>query len=218
MPTTPLRRKVTKGRVVRTPECFEVGQSVHFVAVSPRTWIMRLEPFEEAERLAAALPAPPASPWNEAMTRVRGIAHAAGRRPRTDGNVEDSTTSDAEALAFGTIVAPRASSEGHEWRGTMTRPSIMELPAEVLAQGDIVVATTGVFEEGGSPSWRVPRSGECVERHPAGMGRPSTNLDDGRDSRRRRADASRVAVVTRAGASSSGARETLGVPRSLPLR
>lgn len=113
MPTSPLRRKVTKGRVVRTPEGFEVGQSVHFVAVSPRTWIMTLEPFEEAERLAAALPAPPASPWSEAMTRVRGIAHAAGRRPRTAGNVElDSTTSDAEALAFGTIVAPKRRARG----------------------------------------------------------------------------------------------------------
>lgn len=58
MPATPLRRKVGKGRVVRTPEGFEVGQSVHFVAVSPWTWIMTLEPVEEAQRLAAALPAP----------------------------------------------------------------------------------------------------------------------------------------------------------------
>jgi hypothetical protein len=108
MPAAPLRRKVTKGRVVRTPEGFEVGQSVHFVAVSPRTWIMTLEPAEEAERLAAALPAPPASPWSEAMIRVQGIAHSAGRRPREAGPIElDSTTPDAEALAFATIVAPK---------------------------------------------------------------------------------------------------------------
>ncbi len=108
MPAAPLRRKLTKGRVVRTPDGFEVGQSVHFVAVSPRTWIMTLEPVEEAERLAANLPAPPASPWSGAMTRVQGIAHAAGRRPRRAGPVEvDSPTSDAEALAFATIVAPK---------------------------------------------------------------------------------------------------------------
>jgi hypothetical protein len=108
MSTASLRRKVTKGRVVRTPEGFEVGQSVHFVAVSPRTWIMTLEPIEEAERLAAALPAPPASPWGEAMARVQGVAHASGRRPRKAGPVElDSATSDAQALAFATIVAPK---------------------------------------------------------------------------------------------------------------
>jgi hypothetical protein len=108
MPAAPLRRKVGKGRVVRTPEGFEVGQSVHFVAVSPRTWIMTLEPVAEAERLAAAFPSPPASPWSEAMARVQGIAHAAGRRPRKAGPVElDSTTSDEQALAFATIVAPK---------------------------------------------------------------------------------------------------------------
>jgi len=108
MPAAPVRRKVTKGRVVRTPEGFEVGQSVHFVAVSPRTWIMTLEPVEEAERLAAALPTPPESPWSAAMTRVQGIPHAAGRRPRKAGSVElDSTASDAEALAFATIVVPK---------------------------------------------------------------------------------------------------------------
>lgn len=113
MPAVPLRRKVTKGRVVRTPEGFEVGQSVHFVAVSPRTWIMTLEPVEEAQRLAAALPAAPATPWSEAMTRVQGIAHAAGRRPRKAGPVElDSTTSDAEALASATVVAPKRRARG----------------------------------------------------------------------------------------------------------
>ena len=113
MPAAPVRRKVTKGRVVRTPEGFEVGQSVHFVSVSPRTWIMTLEPVEEAERLAAALPVAPTSPWSEAMTRVQGIAHAAGRRPREAGPVEfDSTTSDAEALAFATIVAPKRRPRG----------------------------------------------------------------------------------------------------------
>jgi len=58
MPTATIRRKITKGRVVRTPDGFEVGQSVHFAAVTPRTWIMTLEPHEEAERLAAALPGP----------------------------------------------------------------------------------------------------------------------------------------------------------------
>ncbi len=105
---TALRRKVTKGRVVRAPEGFEVGQSVHLVSISPRTWIMTLEPVEEAERLVAALPAPPTSAWDGAMARVRGIAHATGRRPRTAGPVEaDVVTSDAEALAFATIVAPK---------------------------------------------------------------------------------------------------------------
>jgi hypothetical protein len=88
MPTTLLSRKVTKGRVVRTPDGFEVGQSVHFAAISPRTWIMTLEPVEEAVRLAAAVPAPPASPWGEAMMRVQGIAHSAGRRRRQAGPVE----------------------------------------------------------------------------------------------------------------------------------
>jgi len=44
MPTATIRRKITKGRVVRTPDGFEVGQSVHFAAVTPRTWIMTLEP------------------------------------------------------------------------------------------------------------------------------------------------------------------------------
>jgi len=108
MSILPLRRKVTKGRVVRTPEGFEVGQSVHFVAISPRTWIMTLEPVEEAERLAAALPAAPESPWNGAMARVQGIAHTTGRRPRKAGPVErDATTTDTEALAFATILAPK---------------------------------------------------------------------------------------------------------------
>lgn len=108
MPAAALRRKVTKGRVVRAPEGFEVGQNVNLVAISPRTWIMTLEPVEEAERLAASLPAPPESPWNAAMARVRGIAHAVGRRPRKARPVElDSTTSDAEALACATIVAPK---------------------------------------------------------------------------------------------------------------
>jgi hypothetical protein len=113
MSAASLSRKVTKGRVVRTPEGFEVGQSVHFVAVSPRTWIMTLEPLEEAERLAAALPAAPASPWSEAMARVQGIPHAAGRRPRKAGPVElNSTTSDSEALAFATIVTPKRRARG----------------------------------------------------------------------------------------------------------
>ena len=113
MPIPALRRKITKGRVVRTPDGFEVGQSVHFVAVSPRTWIMTLESVEEAERLAAALPATPPSPWSEAMARVQGIAHAAGRRPRKAGPVElDSTTSDAEALAFATVVTPKRRARG----------------------------------------------------------------------------------------------------------
>ena len=113
MPATPLSRKVTKGRVVRTPEGFEVGQSVHFVAVSPRTWIMTLETVEEAQRLAAALPAAPVSPWSKAMIRVQGMAHAAGRRPRKAGAVElDSTTSDAEALAFATMVTPQRRARG----------------------------------------------------------------------------------------------------------
>lgn len=108
MLTEPIRRKITKGRVVRTPDGFEVGQSVHFVAVSPRTWIMTLEPIEEAERLAASLPSPPSSPWSGAMRRVQGIAHATGRRSRKAGAVEaDSTTSDAEALGFATIVQPK---------------------------------------------------------------------------------------------------------------
>lgn len=108
-----LRRKVTKGRVVRTPDGFEVGQSVHFVAVSPRTWIMTLEPLEEAERLAATLPAAPPSPWSAAMARIQGIAHATGRRQRKAGPVEvDSPTSDAEALAFATVVAPKRRARG----------------------------------------------------------------------------------------------------------
>jgi hypothetical protein len=108
MPTTPIRRKITKGRVVRTPDGFEVGQSVHFVEVSPRTWIMTLEPVEEAERLAAALPSPPTSPWSEAMARVKGVAHTAGRRSRKAGTVElDLKTSDTEALAIATIVTPK---------------------------------------------------------------------------------------------------------------
>jgi hypothetical protein len=108
MPAAPLRRKIGKGRVVRTPEGFEVGQSVHFVAVSPRTWIMTLEPVAEAERLAAAFPTPPVSPWSEAMARVQGVAHAAARRPRKAEPVElDATTSDEQALAFAVIVAPK---------------------------------------------------------------------------------------------------------------
>jgi hypothetical protein len=108
MSASPIRRRITKGRVVRTPDGFEVGQSVHFVAVSPRTWIMTLEPVEEAERLAAALPSAPPSPWSEAMARVQGISHTAGRRSRKAGTVEsDSTTSDTEALAFATIVTPK---------------------------------------------------------------------------------------------------------------
>jgi hypothetical protein len=108
MHSASLRRKVTKGRVVRTPEGFEVGQSVNFVAISPRTWIMTLEPVEEAERLVAALPAAPESPWSNVMTRVAGTAHTAGRRLRKAGPVEvDSTTTDAAALAFATIVAPK---------------------------------------------------------------------------------------------------------------
>lgn len=108
MPSAALRRKVTKGRVVRAPDGFEVGQSVHLVAISPRTWIMTLEPLEEAERLAAAIPASPESPWSAAMARVQGIPHTVGRRPRKPGPVElDSTSSDAEALAFATIVAPK---------------------------------------------------------------------------------------------------------------
>jgi hypothetical protein len=113
MPAPALRRKVTKGRVVRAPDGFEVGQSVNFVAISPRTWIMTLETVEEAERLAAAIPAPPASPWSEAMNRVAGIAHATGRRPRKAGPVElDSPTSDAEAVAFATVVAPKRRARG----------------------------------------------------------------------------------------------------------
>jgi len=97
MPAPALRRKVTKGRVVRTPDGFEVGQLVNFLAISPGTWIMTLETVEEAERLAAALPAAASSPWSEAMARVAGIAHAAGRRPRKAGSIEsDSSTSDAE--------------------------------------------------------------------------------------------------------------------------
>lgn len=108
MPAAALSRKVTKGRVVRAPKGFEVGRSVNLVAISPRTWIMTLESVEEAERLAASLPAPPESPWNAAMARVQGIPHAVGRRRRKAGPVElDSTTSDAEALAFATIVAPK---------------------------------------------------------------------------------------------------------------
>jgi hypothetical protein len=108
MPAPALRRKVTKGRVVRAPDGFEVGQSVNFVAISPRTWIMTLETVEEAERLAAALPATAPSPWSEAMARVAGIAHAAGRRPRKAGSVEsESSTSDAEAVAFATIATPK---------------------------------------------------------------------------------------------------------------
>ncbi len=108
MTATPIRRKITKGRVVRTPEGFEVGQSVHFVALTPRTWIMTLEPVEEAQRLAAALPSPPTSPWSEPMAHVQGVAHTVGRRSRRSGTVKsDSTTSDAEALAFATIVTPK---------------------------------------------------------------------------------------------------------------
>jgi len=51
MSVAALRRKITKGRVARVPEGFKVGQSVYFVAISPRPWIMTLEPLEEAERL-----------------------------------------------------------------------------------------------------------------------------------------------------------------------
>jgi hypothetical protein len=108
-----LRRKVTKGRVVRTPDGFEVGQSVYFVAISPRTWIMTLETVEEAERLAAALPGPPPSPWGAAMMRVKGVSHGTGRRPRVAGSIEvDSPTSDAQALAFATIVEPKRRARG----------------------------------------------------------------------------------------------------------
>jgi hypothetical protein len=109
-----LSRKVTKGRVVRTPEGFEVGQSVHFVPISPRTWIMTLEPVAEAQRLAAAIPAASASPWEAAMARVRGIPYAAERRPkRKAGPVEpDRPTSDEEALAFATIVTPKRRARG----------------------------------------------------------------------------------------------------------
>jgi hypothetical protein len=108
MTATSVPRKVTKGRVVRTPDGFEVGQTVHFVAVSPRTWLMTLEPLAEAERLVAALPGPPASPWADAMTRVRGATHATGRRTRVAGSVErESVTSDADALSSATIVVPK---------------------------------------------------------------------------------------------------------------
>lgn len=109
MANSPLSRKVTKGRVVRTPDGFEVGQSVHFVPISPRTWIMTLETIEEAERLAAAMPGELASPWETAMERVRGIPHVMGRRTdRKGGPVEpDSETSDEEALAFATLVLPK---------------------------------------------------------------------------------------------------------------
>jgi hypothetical protein len=108
MAATSIARKVTKGRVVRTPEGFEVGQTVHFVAVSPRTWLMTLEPVAEAERLAAAYPWAPPSPWAAAMTRVQGAAHATGRRTRIAGPVErESATSEADALSAATIVAPK---------------------------------------------------------------------------------------------------------------
>jgi hypothetical protein len=109
MPGKSVDRKITKGRVVRTPEGFEVGQSVHFVPISPRTWIMTLEPVAEAQRLAAAIPTAPASSWEAAMARVRGIPHAAGRRPhRKAGPVEpDNATSDEEAAAFATIATPK---------------------------------------------------------------------------------------------------------------
>ena len=47
------------------------------------------------------------------MNRVAGIAHAAGRRPRKTGPVEsDSPTSDAEAVAFATVVAPKRRARG----------------------------------------------------------------------------------------------------------
>lgn len=52
MPAAALRRKVTKGRVVRAPEGFEVGQNVNLVAISPRTWIMTLN----RSRRPSALP------------------------------------------------------------------------------------------------------------------------------------------------------------------
>jgi hypothetical protein len=95
MASVSLRRKITKGRVVRAPDGFEVGQSVNLVAISPRTWILTLESVEEAERLVAALPEPPSSPWNAAMARVKAAEVEA-----------DSTTTDAEALAFATVVTP----------------------------------------------------------------------------------------------------------------
>ncbi len=108
MAATSFPRKVTKGRVVRTPDGFEVGQTVHFVAVSPRTWLMTLEPLAEAERLVAALPGTPPSPWADAMTRVRGAAHATGRRTRVAGPVErESVTSDADAMSAAAIVVPK---------------------------------------------------------------------------------------------------------------
>jgi hypothetical protein len=108
MAASTVPRKVTKGRVVRTPDGFEVGQTVHFVAVSPRTWLMTLEPVAEAQRLAAALPGAPPTPWADAMTRVRGAAHATGRRTRIAGPLErESATSDVDALSAATIVAPK---------------------------------------------------------------------------------------------------------------
>jgi hypothetical protein len=74
---------------------------------------MTLETVEEAQRIAATLPAVPTSPWSQAMTRVQGIPHGTGRRPREAGPVElDSTISNAEALAFATIVAPKRRSRG----------------------------------------------------------------------------------------------------------
>jgi hypothetical protein len=108
MAAASIPRKVTKGRVVRTPDGFEVGQTVHFVAISPRTWLLTLEPRAEIERLVAALPGPPVSPWADAMTRVRGATHATGRRTRVAGPVErESVTSDADALSGAIIVVPK---------------------------------------------------------------------------------------------------------------
>jgi hypothetical protein len=124
MTSISLRRKI--GRVVRAPDGFEVGQSVNLVAISPRTWIRTLELVEEAERRVAALPEPPSSPWKAAMARVKSAAHAVGRRPRKAAKVEaDSTTTDAEVLAFATIVYAEAPGDERARRGTMIHPIIM---------------------------------------------------------------------------------------------
>ena len=108
MASMALKRKITKGRVVRTPDGFEVGEAVHFVAISPRTSIMTSEPPDEAQRIVDSLPAPKAAPWADAMLRVAGVAHTSGRRQRAAGPVEaESSVSDADAIAFATVVKPK---------------------------------------------------------------------------------------------------------------
>lgn len=62
---------------------------------------MTLELHAETEGIAATLPTAPFGLGVSVMASVCNVAHAAGRRARTAGDVElDSPISDAEALAI----------------------------------------------------------------------------------------------------------------------